>query len=148
MCQSYARTCACGERSSELFFGKNVCNQSVVREVYCPECSAAVELDPVTTVHDNGWALELDLEALREYAPQMAMEIRSLTAEQVFDADYVTWVGFTPEDNVARAAERERIASEHADDKRAHFLALREWASAREQRLADEGWRKARRSVS
>lgn len=147
MCQSYIRTCACGERTSELFFGKNVCNQSVVKELYCPRCSGGVDADPVASVTDNGWLLELDMEALREYAPQMAMDIRSLTADQVFDADYITWVGFTPEDNVDRNVERERIAKKHADDKRAHFLALREWASEREQRLAAEGWRKARRSL-
>ena len=146
MCQSYNRTCACGERTCELFFGKNICNQSVVNALYCPKCSAQAEVDPAAAVKDNGWLLELDLEALREYSKQMDLDVGSLTADQVFDADYVTWVGFTPEDNVKRSEEREEIARCHADDKRAHFMALRDWAMEREQRLAAEGWRKARRA--
>ena len=76
----------------------------------------------------SSWVLELDLEVLREYAPLMAMDIRSLTADQVFDAGYVTWVGFTSEDNVDRSAERERIAAEHAFKDEAQIMVATEAA--------------------
>lgn len=146
MCQSYHRQCACGQKTSEIFFGNNVLTPSVVREVYCPDCSRAAEADPRDSVKDNGWILVLDREAMETSAPRMQLDASSVTADQVFEGDYVTWVGFAPEDNVLRAQEREELAQRYASDRRGHFAALKTWAMEREARLAEEGWRKARRS--
>ena len=146
MCQSYKRRCACGERTSELFFGRNVLNESAVLEVYCPKCAGRVDAAPESLVHDNGWVLQLDPDIYQSMAKHMALEADSITAEQVFSGDFVTWVGFAPEDSLWRAQEQEAIANETKGDRKAHFLALREWAQQREARLADEGWRKAKRS--
>jgi len=143
MCQSYRRPCACRQRTAEIFFGNMVLDESSVREVYCPACSATVSRDPISTVTDNGWVLELDLDVLRTYAPRMQIPADAVTAEKVFDADYATWVGFSPEDNAKRSSEREELAKRHAADKRAHFEALKRWAVEREKRFHDEGWRKA-----
>lgn len=143
MCQSYRKTCTCGQRTSELFFGKMVLDESAVRGVYCPQCSATVNVDPVTMVEDNGWVLELDPEVLRVFAPRMEMTPDAVTADKVFDEEYVTWVGFSPEDNVQRSTERAEIAKRTAGDTRAQFEALKKWAVEREKRFYDEGWRKA-----
>ena len=94
-------------------------------------------------VADNGWVLELDPDVLRTYAPRMQIPVDAVTAEKVFDADYATWVGFSPEDNAKRSSEREEIAKKHAGDKRGHFEALKRWAVERETRFQEEGWRKA-----
>jgi len=143
MCQSYRRACACGQKTSEIFFGKMVLDEAAVRQVYCPQCSSTVETDPVSMVEDNGWVLELDPEVLQAFAPRMDMPRESVTAEKVFDGEYVTWVGFSPEDNVQRGKEREEIAKRTGGDTRAHFEALKKWALEREKRFYDEGWRKA-----
>ena len=143
MCQSYRKPCVCGQRTAELFFGKMVLDEAAVRAVYCPECSATVEIDPVSMVEDNGWILELDPDILRAYAPRMDMNPEEVTAEKVFDGDYVTWVGFSPEDNVQRVKERQEIERRYAGDLKGHFEALKRWAIERERRFYEEGWRKA-----
>ena len=152
MCQSYRRSCACGERVSELFFGKNILNEAAVKEVYCPACASTIRQDeaeppePNALVQDNGWVLSLDMEIIRSMARHMALDPETVTANEVFRGDYVTWVGFSPEDSVLRAREQQELAERYGADRKAHFLALRKWAMQREQRLADEGWKKARRS--
>lgn len=143
MCQSYRKPCSCGQKTSEIFFGKMVLDESAVRSLYCPECSATVDVDPKTMVEDNGWVLELDADVMQAYAPRMEMKVDEVTAEKVFDGDYVTWVGFSPEDNVQRSKERAEIARQTSGDTRAQFEALKKWAVEREKRFFDEGWRKA-----
>jgi hypothetical protein len=146
MCESYRRPCACGEHNPEIFFKNNVFDARVVKDLFCPRCRPGAPFDPETTIEDNGWILELDGEVLRSRAAATSLDPESITADQVFDADYVTWVGFTPLDGEVRNQEREELARRYADDRRAHFLALREWAMEREKKLAAEGWRKALRS--
>ncbi|GAB4254718.1 hypothetical protein [Deferrisoma sp.] len=145
MCQSYRKPCVCGQRTAELFFGQMVLDEASVKAVYCPQCSATVDPDPVTMVEDNGWILELDEEVIRAYAPRMNMTPDEVTAEKVFDGDFVTWVGFSPEDNVQRVRERRKIEEQYAGDLKGHFEALKKWALDRERRFYAEGWRKALR---
>ena len=143
MCQSYRRPCACGQKTAEIFFGKMVLDESAVSGLYCPECSGTVEFDSSTMVEDNRWILELDREVLQAFAPRMQMDATEITANRVFDEDYVTWVGFSPEDNVQRSQERSEIAQRHQGDLKGQFEALKKWAVDRERRFQDEGWRKA-----
>lgn len=144
MCQSYRKPCACGQRSAEIFFGNMVLDQAAVAGVYCPECSATIDVDPTNMVVDNGWILHLDSDVLQAYAPRMGMDPASVTAEEVFDGNFATWVGLSPEDNARRGPEREEIARRTAGDPRAQFEALKKWAVEREARFTTEGWRKAR----
>jgi hypothetical protein len=120
-----------------------VLDEAAVRGVYCPECSGTVDLDPKTMVPDNGWVLELDEDVMSVFAPRMEMDSEEVTAEKVFDADYVTWVGFSPEDNRQRSEEREEIAKRFAGDLKGQFEALKQWALDREKRFYSAGWRKA-----
>lgn len=148
MCQSYRRPCACGQKTAEIFFGKMVLDEAAVSGLYCPECSNTVEVDAATMVPDNGWVLELDPDVMAAYAPRMAMTSDEVTAEKVFDADYVTWVGFSPEDNRQRNEEREAIAKRFEGDLKGQFEALKQWALEREARFYQAGWRKASQKKS
>lgn len=80
MCQMYRKKCACGQRTAEIFFGNMVLDEVSVKEVYCPDCSATADEDPVSTVKDNGWLLSLDTDVLRAYAPRMRLDADTLTA--------------------------------------------------------------------
>ena len=108
MCQSYRKPCACGQKTSEIFFGKMVLDESSVRGVYCPECSTTVELDPKTMVPDNGWVLELDEDVIAAYAPRMEMTSDDVTAEKVFDGITPPGLGSAPRTtgHVLRSAQR------------------------------------------
>jgi hypothetical protein len=35
MCQSYKKTCVCGEKTAEIFFGRNILDEKSVVQVYC-----------------------------------------------------------------------------------------------------------------
>jgi hypothetical protein len=118
-------------------------DQAAVVELYCPQCSATVDDDPVAMVEDNGWVLELDADILKAYSPRMQLDADTVNAAQVFDAGFVTWVGFSPEDNQNRALEREQIMADNADNKGAQFTAIKQWAIDREKKFVTEGWRKA-----
>lgn len=148
MCQSYRKPCACGQKTSEIFFGKMVLDEAAVRGVYCPQCSSTVDLDTKTMVPDNGWVLELDADVIAAFAPRMEMTHDDVTAEKVFDADYVTWVGFSPEDNRTRSEERTEIAKRFEGDLKGQFEALKQWALDREARFYEAGWRKATQKKS
>lgn len=143
MCQSYIKSCACGQREAEMMFGNMVLDEASVKGLYCPECSAAVDYRDGAMVSDNGWILELDEDVIKAFAPRMRMEYDEVTAEKVFDEGYVSWVGMTPEDNRTRSRERQIILDKFAADKREQFEALKRWAIAREKQFVAQGWRKA-----
>jgi hypothetical protein len=143
MCQMYRKTCSCGQRTGEIFFGNMLLDEASVVDLYCPQCSATVETNPVSMVEDNGWVLELDADILKVYSPRMQLDADSVNAAQVFDAGYVTWVGFSPEDNQNRSSEREQIMKETEGNKGAQFTAIKQWAIDREKKFVTEGWRKA-----
>lgn len=147
MCQMYRKQCACGQRTAEIFFGHMVMDQGCIAGLYCPECSTTVDVDKTTMVNDNGWVLELDEDIMKVYAPRMKLDADTVTAEKVFDGEYVTWVGFSPEDNQRRTAEREAIMKETAGDTRGQFEALKKWAVEREKKFHEEGWRKASNQI-
>lgn len=147
MCQMYRKECTCGQKTAEIFFGNMILDQSAISALYCPECSATVDVDKESMVNDNGWVIELDTDVIKAFAPRMRLEADSITAEKVFDGDFVTWVGFSPEDNQRRACEREEIMKATAGDTRGQFEALKKWAIDRERKFVAEGWRKAQGKI-
>jgi len=147
MCQSYRKNCACGQKTAEIFFGKMVLDEKSVEQVYCPNCSHDMEIDRDTRVWDNDWVLELDMDVVRTYANSMGISSDELTAEWIFDEDYATWVGITPDDSQKRDQERAEIQKLAKTDLRAYIDAMKEWGLSREKRFTEEGWRKMRAHV-
>jgi len=144
MCQSYRKPCSCGQNTGEIFFGKMVLDEQSVEQLYCPECSQDVELEWDNRVWDNGWVLELDMDVVRTYAYTMDISPQEVTADWVFDAGYVTWVGIIPDDYKQKAQERAEILKLAKTDLLAYYQAMKEWGLNREKRFTKEGWRKMR----
>jgi len=144
MCQSYRKECVCGQNTGEIFFGKMVLDEQSVEQLYCPECSQDVELEWDNRVWDNGWVLELDMDVVRTYAYTMDISPQEVTADWVFDAGYVTWVGIIPDDYKQKAQERAEILKLAKTDLLAYYQAMKEWGLNREKRFTKEGWRKMR----
>ena len=82
------------------------------------------------------------MDVVRQYAGSMGVSAQELTADWVFDAGYVTWVGITPDDTERRNRERDEIQKLAKTDIRAYYEAMKEWGLTREKRFTDEGWRK------
>ncbi len=144
MCQSFKLPCVCGRHAAEIFFGKCVLNETAIEELYCPECSRTIDLESSARVWDNGWVLELNMDAVRLQAGSMGVSPQPLTAEWVFDEGYVTWVGITPDDTARRNQERDEIQKLAKTDLLAYYEAMKSWGLNREKRFTEEGWRKMR----
>ena len=142
MCQSCRKTCQCGEQTAEIFFGRNILDEKAIKEVYCPKCSQDVDRHGEGMVHDNGWILDLDMEVIRLSAPLMGILPQKVTADQVFDEGYATWVGITPDESETRNRERAEILKLAKVDLPAYLRAMKAWGMDRERRFTEEGWRK------
>jgi uncharacterized protein YlaI len=81
MCQSYRKVCACGQNTSEIFFGKMVLDEKAIKEVYCPKCSHNIDTESESRVGDNGWVLELKMDSVRIYAHLMGISPEDVTAD-------------------------------------------------------------------
>jgi len=143
MCQSYRKACACGQQTSEIFFGKMILDEKSIAQVYCPECSRDIDTESNNRVWDNGWVLELNLNVVRTRAPLMEISPDRVTADWVFDEGYATWVGITPDDFQTRERERSEVQKLAKTDLKAYIQAMKEWGLNREKRFISEGWRKA-----
>jgi hypothetical protein len=144
MCQSYKVPCTCQKNTAEIFFGKCILNETAIEEVYCPLCSQKLGSDRDDRVWDNGWVLEMNMDAVRLYAGSMGIAPEEITANRVFDEGYATWVGITPDDTERRNRERDEIQKLAKTDVLAYYKAMKEWGLNREKRFSDEGWRKMR----
>jgi len=147
MCQSYRKECVCSKNTAEIFFGKMVLDEQSVEQVYCPECSQNVEKNSDNKVWDNGWVLVLDMDVVRTHAPVMDISPQEVTADWVFDAGFVTWVGIIPDDYKQKAQERAEILKLAKTDLLVYYQAMKDWGLKREKRFTQEGWRKMRAPV-
>lgn len=142
MCQSYKIACACKKNTGEIFFGKCILNETAIEDLYCPQCSIGVDADRKDRVWDNGWVLEMNMDAVRLYAGSMGIAPEEITAARVFDEGYATWVGITPDDTERRNQERDEIQKLAQTDMLAYYQAMKEWGLSREKRFSEAGWRK------
>ena len=146
MCQSYRKSCACGENTAEIFFGRNILDENAVTRVYCPHCSGGIEKQDKTRVWDNGWILELDPDVLQAHALTMEISPSELSAERVFDQGFATWVGITPDDSRQRDLERAEIQKLAKTNLGAYLKAMKDWGVNREKRFTEERSRKLKRA--
>ncbi len=110
---------------------------------FCPACSPAVGFNPGSMIADNGWIIEYDMDIARFAGRNISRE-EALSPEFIFDEGYCTWRGLYPNDHIDSANERNQLAKLAKSDPRRYFDELRKWGNARMERLAREGWRKAR----
>jgi hypothetical protein len=119
----------------------------VVNRLHCPSCIREGELDPGSSIEDNGWAVEYDMEVAGFSAANLPGHLKDkVSPSMLFDEGYATWRGIYPGDHVDSAAEREEIVKLAKVDPKEYMVRIREWANSRMQRLAREGWRKANAS--
>ena len=142
MCQSYRKVCACGQNTTEIFFGRMILDETSVAKVYCPDCSQNIETESDSRVLDNGWVIELNMEVVKARAQVMEISPEKVTADWIFDQGFVTWVGITPDDHQRREEERSEIQKLAKTDLLAYYQAMKDWGISREKRFIEEGWRK------
>ena len=146
MCMAITKSCVCGDQVSLHHLNSYLPEEAVVA-IHCPGCDERVTVDPATMIEDNGWIIEYDMELVAFRLAQRGIDASDITPEQVFDQGYSTWNGLTPTDGYDKAMELHEITARTAGDKRRYFEEIKSWTRSRTQRLAEEGWRKARLAV-
>jgi hypothetical protein len=147
MCVSYKMPCQCGATSADLTMRDGVFGQEVVRQLYCPQCPRDGELNPTTTLEDNGWAIVFDMDAVGMRANLLPRTHEKITPEFLFDQGFCTWVGYCPGDMAKAAEEKAEIVKLMEVDPKAYIKAFTSWAKDRVVKLDEAGWRKARAAV-
>lgn len=142
MCMAYESRCKCGSKSVSFHFRDSVMSYEIIRDVYCPDCSSVIAIDPDTMVVDNGWVIEYDMEMARFMGQRLRNAV--ITAGFIFDGGYCTWNGMYPGDHIDSVKEREEIAALAKTDPVLYLKEMKSWATERIKRLREEGWRKAR----
>lgn len=144
MCIAVTRHCSCGTGVVSLHHSNSVLPDEVVRAVHCPDCGGSVEFDPATMLQDNGWTIEYDMELAAHLLSGQGVAPDDVTPEYIFDHGYSTWNGLTPTDAYDKSMEMHDLLADSKGDTRAYFEALKRWTMERTNRLAEQGWRKAR----
>ena len=101
--------------------------------------------DPSTMIKDNDWIIEYDMEIAGVFAHKMRARKEELAPDFIFDNGYASWNGYTPNDIKAAAKEKMAMLELARTDKRRYMTEIKSWTENRLKRLADEGWRKAKR---
>jgi len=121
-----------------------ILDETSVAKVYCPDCSQNIETDLDSRVLDNGWVIELNMEVVKAHAAVMEISPEAITADWIFDQEFVTWVGITPDDHQRREQERNEFQKLAKTDLLSYMQAMKEWGLNREKRFIEESWRKMR----
>lgn len=144
MCMEYAKKCKCGAYSASFNFRDSILPGEVIAGVYCPACSTAVQYDPLTMIQDNGWVLHYEMDMAKFMLGRHPVPATGITPQYLFDEGYCSWRGITPTDNIDSLREREEILKYAKTDPKRYFEELKTWGTRRMERLARDGWRKAR----
>ena len=144
MCMAVTRHCSCGQGVASLHHFDSTLPDEAVLAVLCPVCGESVAFDPATMMRDNGWTIEYDMELATHSLAARGVDPEDVTPEYIFDHGFSTWNGLTPTDAYDKSMEMHDLLSDSKGDTRAYFEALKRWTVDRTNRLAEQGWRKAR----
>lgn len=144
MCMEYSRKCECGKREASFHFQDNIMPPEVVSHLFCPFCDEGSDMDEASTVRDNGWAIQYDMELVKFSGANLPTHIRkTLSPAALLDEGYASWRGIYPGDHLDSVREREEIVKLAKANTKEYMAQMRQWAISRMARLAEEGWRKA-----
>ena len=144
MCLEVRKTCKCGTESAQFHMRDNVMSQEVITELYCPNCSANIDLNPDTMLADNGWVIEYDMDLAKFMAVSKLMVDREAVRPGfVFDGGYACWQEMYPGEQKDILTERKEIMTLQKEDPSRYLKEISSWNISRIKRLKEDGWRKA-----
>ncbi len=144
MCLEVRKTCNCGSKTAQFHLRDNVMSQEVLLELYCPECSGGITLNPDTMLMDNGWIIEYDMDLARFLAVSKLMVDPDIVRPgYIFDTGYACWQEMYPGEQQDVLTDREKILALQKEDPSRYLQEISSWNIARIERLKAEGWRKA-----
>ena len=144
MCIEVRKTCKCGSKTAQFHLRDNVMSQEVLTELYCPDCSAEVELDPESMLMDNGWVIEYDMNLAKFLAvSKLMVDPDAVRPGFVFDGGYACWQEMYPGEQQDVLEERKEILALQQENPSRYLKEISHWNISRIERLKADGWRKA-----
>ncbi len=98
MCLHQTVKCVCGKGKAYMFHRDSILPEEVLIELFCPECSSSVKVDPSCMICDAGWIIHYDMDIASYFLKQRGIQVENLTPEFIFDNDYCSWYGLSPND--------------------------------------------------
>lgn len=142
MCMDHRKTCVCGRKEASFNFRDELLPVETLDRLFCPDCSDRVAFNPDTMLQDNGWIIEYDIEIA--HLTGHKLPAAQITPEFLFDEGFCTWRGLYPGDREDSVREREELIKLSKINPKQYVTEFRNWSIQRMQKLADDGWRKAR----
>lgn len=144
MCIEVRKTCHCGEKDVQFHLRDNVMSKEVILSLYCPTCSAGIEVDGETMLNDRNWVIEYDMELAQFLAAaKLNMEPDSVNPAFLFDTGYATWLEMYPGEKLDILEERRDILGMAKSEPKKYLETINGWNISRVERLKGDGWRKA-----
>ncbi len=144
MCQEVRKICKCGKHSARFHLRDNILSPEVISELYCPQCSQLLDIDPATMVMDNGWVIEYDMDLARFMAiSKLTVDAELVQPDYIFDRGYACWLEMYPGEKEDILEERAEIMQLQQRDPGNYLRKITSWNIARIERLKAAGWRKA-----
>lgn len=144
MCMEHKIVCKCGKRDASFIFKDEILPRSVIKTLYCPDCSRKIAIDYVSMIEDNGWIILYDMDIVRLYRKKLPHIVtENLLPDTLFDSGFATWRGVYPGDDIDSAKERQALAKLAKEDPKKYSKEIKGWSIKRMSRLRKDGWRKA-----
>lgn len=144
MCLDIRKTCKCGSKTAQFHMRDNIMSQEVLTELYCPDCSKKVEVNPECMLMDNGWIIEYDMDLAKFLAvSKLMLAPDSVKPGFLFDNGYACWQEMYPGEQQDVQEERKEILALQNEDQTSYLKKISSWNIARIERLKIDGWRKA-----
>ena len=144
MCLEIRKTCKCGKKTTQFHMRDNIMSREVIHELYCPDCSAGVELNPDTMLMDNGWLIEYDMDLAKFMAvSKLMVDPDTVRPGFVFDSGYACWQEMYPGEQQDVQEERKKILAIQKEDPSRYLQEISAWNISRIKGLKAAGWRKA-----
>ncbi len=143
MCLHQRVRCVCGREEAYMFHRDSILPEEVLIELFCPECSSNVKVDPSCMIYDAGWVIHYDMDIASYFLKHRGIQVENLTPEFIFDNDYCSWYGLSPHD----IDENTKLTEELAHLKNVSMLGYIETFKNKRlehvKKLRDMGFRKA-----
>ncbi len=144
MCLEIRKTCHCQSHTAQFHMRDNIMSQEVITDLFCPQCSSGVDLNPETMLMDNGWIIEYDMDLARFLAvSKLMVDPESVRPGYIFDNGYACWQEMYPGEQQDVLEERKEILALQKENPTLYLQEISSWNIARIERLKEAGWRKA-----
>ena len=144
MCLEVRKTCSCGSQTAQFHMRDNVMSEEVIVELYCPECSDKVPLNPDNMLRDNDWIIEYDMDLAKFLAgSQLRVDPDSVRPGYLFDTGYACWREMYPGEKEDVLEQRKEIMEIQKKDPSRYLREISTWNISRIEQLKADGWRKA-----